>query len=383
MSRGSANKRVLRIIARLNVGGPARQAYGLTHALRDSHPTRLLAGTPTPDEAELFDDRVLFTRIALTRPISPVADLKSVQAVRRHIVEFDPRIVHTHTAKAGTVGRAAALTFRKPNRPRTVHTFHGHVLDGYFSGPKERVFIEIERRLAKSTDLLIAVSPQTRDSLLDLGIGRPNQYQVVPLGLDLSAFADVDDPRGLVRQELGLAPTTPLVGIVGRLAPIKNHKTLLRAMELLPEAHLAVVGDGDTRTDLEGQVNAAGMAGRVHFLGWRDDLADIYSDLDVVALTSLNEGTPVALIEAMASGRPVVGTDVGGVRFVIEHGESGLLAPSGDEHAIAERIREVLNDRKLRDRLVENARPQVFSRFGEGRLIADIAAIYDELAARR
>jgi glycosyltransferase involved in cell wall biosynthesis len=369
---------VLRLVTRLNIGGPARQALLLTRALGDEYPTVLAAGRPLPSEGELADPAVAIRRVPLTRPVRPHTDMAAVVAVRRLVRSTGARLVHTHMAKAGAIGRLAAAF--GPDRPRTVHTFHGHVLDGYFAAPVQRAFLEIERHLARHTDVLLAVSPEIRDSLLDLGVGRPAQIHVVPVGLDLSPFLAVGSgPGGAFRAELGLDTHTPLIGCVGRLVPIKDHSTLLRAMELLPGVHLAVIGDGESRARIDADSAAWGLTDRVHLVGWRHDLPAVLADLDAVVLTSRNEGTPVALIESLAAGRPVVATDVGGVGHVVAHGRTGMLAPAGDVRSIAGRIATVLSDRALAVRLAGAGRAAVAARFGEERLINETRDLYRDL----
>jgi glycosyltransferase involved in cell wall biosynthesis len=280
-------------------------------------------------------------------------------------------------AKAGAIGRVAAAL--EPDRPKTVHTFHGHIFDGYFSAPIQRTFLEIERWLARHTDLLLAVSPEIRDSLLELGIGRPDQIHVIPVGLDLSPYLEVGSATGAFRAEVGLDLGTPLIGSVGRLVPIKDHSTLLRAMELLPGVHLALVGDGEIRSRIEAETEARGLTERVHLVGWRRDLPAVLADLDVVVLTSLNEGTPTALIESLAAARPVVATDVGGVRHVVDHGRTGLLATGRDERSIADRIATFLSNPTLADRMARAGRLDVAGRFGEERLVNEMRDIYRDL----
>ena len=368
---------VVRLVTRLNVGGPARQALLLTRELAADFPTVLAAGYPTAHEGELTDDEVNVRRVPLVRPVAPASDARAVTAVRRLLLAERPAIVHTHMAKAGTVGRLAARSLGG-RRPRTVHTFHGHVLDGYFGPATQRAFVELERRLAAMTDVLVAVSPETRDSLLDLGIGRRSQYHVVPLGLDLAPFFAVPGPSGKLRAELGLDSATPLVGAVGRLVPIKRLEVLVDAVATLDGVHLALVGDGEERARLAGRARSAGIDDRFHITGWWGDVAGAMADLDVVALTSANEGTPVALIEAQAAGRPVVATDVGGVRHVVTDGRDGLLVPAGSPAAVASALSLVLADRALATRLGENGRSSA-RRFGADRLVADIRALYGAL----
>lgn len=374
---GQPRRHVLRLITRLNVGGPARHALLLTKGLVDGYTTTLAAGTPTAAEGELSDPDVPVLRVPLVRQIDPASDVRSLLAIRRLLAREQPLIVHTHMAKAGTIGRLAALATTP--RPRTVHTFHGHVLEGYFGPAVTRAVVEAERALARRTDRLIAVSKEIRDQLLGLGIGHPSQIEVVSLGLDLAGFLAVDQPSGTLRRALRLAREVPLVGIVGRLVPIKDHVTAFKALCEVPHAHLAVIGDGERRRQLEAAVVDLGIAHRVHFLGWSFDLPALVSDLDVVLLTSRNEGTPVALIEAGAAARAVVATDVGGVRSVVEDGRTGLLVPSGDAHAAANAIARLLENADLRRRLGEAARERVRDAFGRERLLADMRALYDDL----
>lgn len=372
----SATTEVLRVITRLNIGGPARQALLLTRELAATYPTTLVAGTPRPEEGELLDPRVSVTRVPLVRTVSPRDDVAAVAAVRRLLSAQRPALVHTHMAKAGTVSRIAAHTVR--NRPVLVHTFHGHVLEGYFTPRKERAFLTIERTLAKHTDALIAVSPEVRDDLLALGIGRPEQWRVVPLGLDLGAHLAVTGRSGALRQHLGLADDVPLVGTAGRLVPIKDIGTLLGAIARVPGVHLALLGDGEERAALEARTAALGLRDRVHFTGWWHDMPAALADIDVAVLSSLNEGTPVTLIEAAACGRPAVATDVGGVRSVVVDGVTGLVVPPSDPAALAGAIEAVLGDpaRAAAMGAAGRARSDLFS---ADRLVRDISALYDEL----
>jgi glycosyltransferase involved in cell wall biosynthesis len=282
-------------------------------------------------------------------------------------------------AKAGTVGRSAAWSVRP--RPRTVHTFHGHVLEGYFSPPVRRTFVEIERRLARNTDVLIAISDEIRDELLALRIGVPDQYRVIPLGFDLAPFFAVDGQRGHLRGRLNLGPDVPLVVALGRLVPIKDHLTLFEAMARLPDAHLAVVGDGELRASLEARVAQMRLGDRIHFTGWMTDVASVLSDVDVVALTSRNEGTPVSLIEAAACGRASVATKVGGVGMVVEHGVNGYLTRPGDAEGFAAAVERLLAEPETRRRMGVAGRERVRQRFSQERLLGDIRALYTDLTA--
>jgi glycosyltransferase involved in cell wall biosynthesis len=368
---------VVRLATRLNVGGPAHQCLLLTKALADEFPTTLAAGRPPDEEGELTDPAVPVRRVPLTRPLAPAADLRALVAVRALLREVRPTILHTHMAKAGTVGRVAAATVRP--RPLTIHTFHGHVLDGYFRQGVQQAFLKAERILARRTDVLIAVSPQVRDDLLALGIGTPDRWRVVPLGLPLDAFAAIDGPSGRLRERLRLAADVPLVGALGRIVPIKDLATLVRAVARLPDVHLALIGDGSERAELAALVGSLGVADRVHLTGWADDVPAWVADLDVVALTSRNEGTPVALIEALAAGRPVVATSVGGVPFVVREGVTGWLVPPADPVATAEALAACLGDRTDAAARAAAGRAEVLARFPAERLVADVRALYREL----
>jgi glycosyltransferase involved in cell wall biosynthesis len=286
-------------------------------------------------------------------------------------------------AKAGTVGRLAALSSAHPRRrPRLVHTFHGHVLQGYFAGPQQRAFVQFERILAKHTDVLIAVSPEVQDELLDLGIGKPAQYRVVPLGFDLAPLLAVGTPGGPVgrlRSALGISENVPLAGTVGRLVPVKDHATLFSAVATVPGLHLAVLGDGELRATLEALAHELGISERTHFTGWWTDVPSALADLDVVVLSSRNEGTPVALIEALAAGRPVVATDVGGVRHVVQDGETGWLCSAGEPGGLARLLTQVIAQPEASGRLAEAGRLRVAACFGYERLLAEHRSLYEEL----
>lgn len=369
---------VLRLLTRLNIGGPSRHVLILTRDLAGRYPTVLAAGRPGQEEGELSDPTVPVVTVPLVRPLRPSYDLRAVRAVRRLLREQRPAILHTHMAKAGTVGRVAALTLRR--RPLLVHTFHGHVLDGYFSPAVGKVFLAIERVLARRTDVLVAVSDQVRDELLELGIGQLEQWRVIPLGLDLDPLLARTGRSGVLRSLLEVGDA-PLVGMLGRLVPIKDVATGIRAIALVPEAHLALIGDGEEREALVELTYELGLSDRVHFVGWRHDIADLLTDVDVALLTSRNEGTPVALIEAAAAGRPAVATGVGGVRFVVDDHVTGLLVPVGDHEAVAAALRTLLSDPQRAAAMGSAGRERVRERFSSHRLVRDTAALYDALLA--
>ena len=375
-SRVSSPRRVLRVITRLNIGGPARQALLLSKELTDFQ-TRLVVGHPEPAEGELLDADVAIDRVPLTRPINPLQDVRAYRCIDDLLTIFEPNLVHTHMAKAGALARFAAS--RSQPRPKIVHTYHGHVLEGYFKSATQRTFIEIERRLASRSDVLIAVSSEVRDSLLDLGIGTASKFRVIPLGFDLEPLLRENPGTGEVRRGLGIGADTHLVGVLGRLAPVKEHEVLLSAVESLPDVHLAIFGDGELRRRLVQQARTMQISDRVHFMGWWSDVSAALGDLDVVALTSRNEGTPVSLIEAHARGLPVVATDVGGVRAVVEDGVTGYVVRVGDADAVAGHLQRLLEAPALRNKMGEAGRQRVRVRFDKKRLVTDIRALYDDL----
>jgi glycosyltransferase involved in cell wall biosynthesis len=385
---------IARVITRLNIGGPSIQAIRLTTAL-EAHgfETRLIHGRLGEGEGDM---RYLLTpgadvvfEPALCRPLSPFDDVRAVVRVYRQFRRLRPEIVHTHMAKAGLVGRLAATAYnltRGSSPPaRIVHTYHGHVLEGYFSPLMTRVFITIERILARLSDRIIAISPAIRAELLTLHkIGRTGQYRVVALGFDLQEFAAIDDAaRAEARRVLQVPPGVPVITTVGRLTAIKQHSLFLEVFQRVAatrkDAVALIAGDGELRAKLEAQSAALGIGGRVRFLGWRRDLATIYGATDVFLLTSRNEGTPVALIEAMASGVPGVSTDVGGVKDVIDTATAGRLAPFGDVAALADAIEGLLANDATRRSAGAEARQRVVARFGVDRLVAEIAALYRDL----
>lgn len=382
--------RVLQVIARLNIGGAAIHATLLSEHLEPlGYRTVLVAGHEADDEGRYLDIRSPILRDlrrapALGREIRGLRDLASLRWLVRLIRETRPLIVHTHTAKAGALGRLAAWWC---GVPIVVHTYHGHVFKGYFSPLRTRLFVAIERWLARRTDRLIAVSPTVRREVLERGIGRPERFDVVPLGFDLAPFLSGDALRGRLRAELGLAAATPLIGIVARLVPIKAHEQFFdvaaRVAARLPEAHFVVVGDGERRAMLQTLAADLGLASRTHFLGWRGDLDVIYADLDVVALTSKNEGSPVTLIEAMAAARPLVATRVGGVADLVAHDETGIIVEPGDPGAMATAMVDLLGDPARGARLGAAARTAVRDAYSADRLVADTDRLYRRLLAER
>jgi glycosyltransferase involved in cell wall biosynthesis len=394
MSDAAGRVRVVRVIARLNIGGPATHTILLSASLDPKrYRTTLVVGAPGSGEGDmayLAVARGVQSVVVpeLGRAIRPTDDLIALWRLYRLMRRERPHIVHTHTAKAGTLGRLAALAARVPVR---VHTFHGHVFSGYFGPAKTRMFLAIERALARATHRIVAVSESQRRELSEpYRVAPASKIEVVSLGLDLSPFAAVPNtpPVGGVRAEIGAGPDELVVGIVGRLTAIKNHRLFLdaarRALELAPgnvQLRFLVVGGGELENDLRQRASELGLGDRVLFAGWRRDLSEIYAACDIVALTSDNEGTPVAVIEALASGRPVAATDVGGVADVLEGGRYGLLVPKGDAERFAEAIVRLASDTALRARLAAGARESALERFSIEKLLHSVDALYSELLA--
>jgi glycosyltransferase involved in cell wall biosynthesis len=385
--------RVLRLITRLNIGGPSIQAITLSERLTPrGFTTRLVHGSLGDGEGDM---RYLLSPSAdveylprLGRELSPVDDYAAFRRVSAIVREFRPHIVHTHMAKAGAIGRAATALYNRSipptERARIVHTYHGHVLEGYFSPAKTSLFVGIERLLARSTDRIIAISPAIRDELLrDHRIGRPEQYRVVPLGFDLSALTAIDDQaRAAARRSLGLDDRAHVIATVGRLTAIKQHHLFLETARLVAQADASalflIAGDGELRAALEETTRDFGLADRVRFLGWQRDLATIYGASDVFLLTSRNEGTPVALIESLAAGVPGVSTDVGGVGDVLVDPSVGTRVREHDAQALAIAVDEWLRAEPRR-RAARDAGRAVAARFGIDALTDRIAALYEEL----
>jgi glycosyltransferase involved in cell wall biosynthesis len=386
--------RVVRIITRLNIGGPSIQAVTLSQRLKTRGFDTLLVhgrlGEGEGDMRYLFDDGVESRYLpALRRPIAPHFDAAALVQLMDVLRDTRPDIIHTHMAKAGTLGRIAAAIYNRTagrdRRARVIHTYHGHVLDGYFSERTARVFTATERQLARVTDAIVAISPQIRDNLLaEYRIGTAGQYRVIPLGFDLDPLAAIDGAaRMRAREALDVPVGARVVTTVGRLTAIKDHALFLDTAALVaerdPAALFVIAGDGELRAPLEQAAREKGLESRVRFLGWRRDLTTVYAASDVFLLTSRNEGTPVALIESLAAAVPGVSTEVGGVRDVVGAEEGGLLAPAGDARGLAAHVSCLLADEDRRRRMGEAGRRSVTARYTLDRLVDSIEALYREL----
>ncbi|HLF99951.1 MAG TPA: glycosyltransferase family 4 protein [Acidimicrobiia bacterium] len=366
----------------MNVGGPALQVVGLHDGLDpDRFEQRLLTGTPEPGEEDYLALRAPHVAAhivpGLGRSLRTGGDALALVALAREIRAFRPDIVHTHTAKAGVLGRVAAILGRVPGR---VHTFHGHLLHGYFSPRATRAVIRVERTLARRTSRLIAVGHQVRDDLLDAGIGREDQYTVVPPGIRTERAPS----RPEAREALRLPHDRPVVAFVARLTAIKRPDRFVgvaaRVIEARPDALFLIAGEGD---ELEQTRRAAHPLGdSVRFLGWRGDVETIYAAADVTVLTSDNEGMPVSLIEAAAAGCPAVTTRVGSADEVVLDGVTGVVT-GADEQGLADAVVKLLGDFVLRAQMGRAARAHAQKHFSRERLVRDITNIYEAVAVEK
>jgi glycosyltransferase involved in cell wall biosynthesis len=383
---------VLRVIARLNMGGPAHHV-GLLGSMLDSerYETLLLHGDVGIGEASLEDSvrarGTSLARVPGLRPeVRPHDDLRALASLVRAVRRLRPDIVHTHTAKAGLLGRLAAVLARGP-RPVVVHTYHGHVLEGYFGPVSNAAYRGLERQLGRISDALIGVSTATVEDLVRLGVAPRSKFRVIPVGLDLEPFLSAPPGAGTeFRREMGATADELLLTFVGRLVAIKRVDLLVRAVARARESgaptRLAVVGDGALRPDLERLAAELGVSDHVCFVGYRAEMVEVATAADIAVLSSDNEGTPVSLIEAAAAGKPAVATLVGGVRDVVTS-ETGLLVPAGDPERLAQSIVALADDPALRAAMGEQARRRVTQRFSAERLVRDVDSLYGELIHNR
>lgn len=408
---------MLRLIARLNVGGPARHVAELMAGLEPARFNQLLvAGRVQGDEDDmgpaLREQGLDYLDLPeLGRSLHPWRDLKGLCKLLGIMARFRPQVVETHTSKAGFLGRLACMLYRPYARlrgwpvPRAIHTFHGHTFHGYFGPLLGRVFLTLERLLARlATWRVVVISPrQYQEICQTYRVGRPQQYLVLPLGIDLAPFADPAPGRAAFRAELGLTGQDFLVGAVGRVAPVKNYGLLLAAAALLRRSHpelaarasWVLIGGGPPEevAQLRDQAERLGLAGRVRFLGSRLDPERFMAGLDVLLLTSLNEGTPMVILEAGACGQPVLATAVGGVPDLLgqtleqaqggfQRRERGWTAASGDANGLAAALARIMeHPREARD-LGQALRDYVGSRHGRQRLLEDVARLYEQAAGQ-
>lgn len=401
--------KVIRFIARLNIGGPSIHVHLLTTGL-NSHRFRsiLVTGRISPQEGDmsyLFNGSSRSAKPIiieeLQREISPIMDIKAFFKILKILRQEDPDIVHTHTAKAGTSARIAVIVyhFLRRKRIQMVHTFHGHVFEGYFSPAQSRMFIGIERLLAMKTDVIVSISETQKQDLSErFRIAPAAKIQIIPLGFNLKPFLESDALKGRFRSRLKVTSDTLLVGIVGRLVPVKRHRLFIDGAKIFLEAHpsfkvqFVVVGDGELRASLEDYARQKGLSQYVRFCGWRRDLPEVYADLDILSLTSVNEGTPVSIIEAMAASTPVIATDAGGVSDLLGSTDGslasgdfavctrGILCRKEDPLGFSKGLAYLMEmDVSKREALITKSRDFVKQRFSEERLLKNTETLYLEL----
>jgi glycosyltransferase involved in cell wall biosynthesis len=381
--------RVARVLTRLNLGGPARQALAVDGELaKRGVKVRLFCGVPQAGEGDLFSE---FERSGLDvvrvpglgRGVTGIGDLRALWALRRELASFGPDLLHTHASKAGLLGR---LAWPRSKCPR-VHTFHGHVLEGYFTPWISERLIRIERSLAAKTDRILAVSHATALDLLRLKVAEREQMVVVPPGVLLDPFLNLDGPHGALRRLIGASDGDFVLGVIGRLAEVKCPGRAVDVFQMLsarhPNLHLAFVGDGSERRSLESRIGSLGPgeADRVHLVGARESMPEVLADLDGVLLSSRTEGMPVALIEAGAAGLPVVAMNVGGVEELVAHERTGFLGTDTDELAYG--LDQVLSDPGMGREMGRRARVRMSDKHSASALASRLQAVYETVLEER
>lgn len=382
--------RVLRIINRFNIGGPTYNAVFLSRYLSDDFETLLVGGLPEEGETDSlhiaaeYNVKPLLIR-EMKREPSFSSDRQAYKRIQQIIEEFQPHIVHTHAAKAGALGRRAA---QKMKVPIIVHTFHGHVFHSYFGKFKSTVFKYIERSLAKNSTGIVAISDIQKQELSGIHrICSPDKISVINLGFDLEKFHEKrDEKRKRTREDFKISDDEVAVAIIGRLAPVKNHSMFLDVVENVSrqtskKVRFFIVGDGTERMAIEQRISSMQLSENIHveMTSWIKDISAFNPGMDIICLTSLNEGTPVSLIEAQASGVAVVSTDVGGVRDILLEGETGFVTPLNDVEMFTEKLVELVEDEKKREKMSQNGWNFVEAKFSYKTLVANMESYYREL----
>jgi glycosyltransferase involved in cell wall biosynthesis len=387
--------KVLRIINRFNLGGPTYNATFLSAFLGDNFETKLCGGQHEKHEGDsLFiplqyklEPQIIDV---LERSVNFSNDRKALKEIRNIIREYKPDVVHTHASKAGALGRYAAY---KENVPVIVHTFHGHVFHSYFGQLKTGIYKTVERYLAKKSDAIIAISPIQKGELVNkYKIASAEKVRVIPLGFDLDRFqANKAEKRSVFRAEYNMAENDVAIGIIGRLAPIKNHSGFLDSMEKVAASTtknivVFVVGDGELRQEIEAKAKRIAENNKhikFVFTSWIKDVDRILPGLDIVALSSLNEGTPVSLIEAQAAGIPVISTNVGGVKDVLLENVTGLVVEEFEVQAYANGVLDLVENKEKREIMSQNGWNHVRNKFHYKRLCSDVEKLYVELLKKK
>ncbi len=379
--------KVLRIINRFNIGGPTFHVTLLTKHLGQSFETKLIGGVPDAGESDSMHvlreyniEPIVLEE--LQRDPSFTSDRKAYKKIKEIIREFKPDIVHTHAAKAGALGRRAA---HKCGVPVVIHTFHGHVFHSYFSKIKTELFKKIERSLAKKSTGIIAISEQQKKELSEIHkICPAEKIEIIPLGLDLTRFNENKaENRTRMRTELALKNNEIAIAIVGRLAPVKDHQFFLNVVERVAEKiekkiRVFIVGDGNEREVIEARANEINTKhkGLITFTSWIEDIASLNHAMDIICLTSKNEGTPVSLIEAQAAGVSVISTDVGGVRDIVLDGLTGFIVSQGDIEAYTSKLMELIENNELRAQMSQNGWNHVGDKYHFTTLVRNIEDYY-------
>ncbi len=386
--------KVLRIINRFNIGGPTYNATFLTRFMNDKYETLLIGGTHEEGESDSLHvleeyglDPLLISE--MQRIPSFKSDRAAYKKIKQIIQEFKPDIVHTHAAKAGALGRKAAFACKVPV---VIHTFHGHVFHSYFGKVKTFIFKTIERRLAKKSDGIIAISDIQKKELSEIHkICPASKIKVIPLGFDLEKFhTNKEANRIKTRENYQLKEDEIAITIVGRLAAIKNHTLFLDVVEKIlksttKKVKFFIVGDGDERPSIENRVNEINNKfGKIIVMtSWIKDIGLFNAGMDIICLTSDNEGTPVSLIEAQAGGLPIVTTDVGGVKDILLEGDTGYVVPKNNVSLFAEKLLLLIEDEKLRKSLSEKGWDFVKNKFHYTTLVKNMDEYYQYLLNKK
>lgn len=375
--------RIVHLVTRLELGGAQQNTlFCVEHHDRERFDVGLIAGSGGRLDARARAVPSADVRLVpwLRHPIAPMADATAVFRLARRLAGAD--LVHTHSSKAGILGRAAA---RLAGVPAVVHTVHGWSFNPSQTPPARAVFVNLERAAARVTDRLICVAAADRETGISLGIGRPEQYRIVRSGIDVEAFRASPEGRARVRRELGLAEDEVVAGTIANFKPQKAPLDFVAAAAAArardPRLRFVFVGDGELRYEVERAVASAGLTDAVRLLGWRDDVRDVLSALDIFLLTSLFEGLPRALLQAMAAGLPAVVTDTGGTAEVVDPGRTGLLVRPGDAAGAARAVVELAADPARRVRMGGAARSRLGPEFDARTMLAAVESIYEELLA--